>query len=108
MYCSNCGAKVGDSKFCSNCGMEQKRSTQNTNDPFAYQYQKQTEPTSNAALILGVISLFFSGIILGIVAIVLSFRPEAKNATAVRVLGIIGLIGGIISIVLMIVLSATI
>ena len=108
MYCSNCGAKVGDSKFCSNCGMEQKRSTQNTNDPFAYQYQKQAEPTSNAALILGVISLFFAGIILGIVAIVLSFRPEAKDATAARVLGIIGLIGGIISIVLMIVLSATI
>lgn len=108
MYCSNCGAKVGDSKFCSNCGMEQKRSTQNTNDPFAYQYQKQAEPTSNAALILGVISLFFAGIILGIVAIVLSYRPEAKDATAARVLGIIGLIGGIISIVLMIVLSATI
>lgn len=108
MYCSNCGAKVGDSKFCSNCGMEQKRSTQNTNDPFAYQYQKQAEPTSNAALILGVISLFFAGIILGIVAIVLSFRPEAKNATAARVLGIIGLIGGIIYIVLRIVLSATI
>ncbi len=108
MYCSNCGAKVGDSKFCSNCGMEQKRSVHSENDPFTSQYQQKEEPSSNTALVLGILSLFFAGIILGIVAIVLSFRPEAKDATAARVLGIIGLIGGIISIVLMIVLSATI
>lgn len=105
MYCSNCGAKVGDSRFCSNCGMEQNKSVQNANDPFVSQYQQKEEPSSNTALVLGIISLFFAGIILGIVAISLSLKPDAKNATAARVLGIIGLIGGIISILLMIALT---
>lgn len=105
MYCSNCGAQVGDNRFCSNCGMEQKRSVQNANDPFVSQYQQKEEPSSNTALVLGILSLFFAGIILGIVAISLSFKPDAKNATAARVLGIIGLIGGIISILLMIALT---
>ncbi len=103
MKCNNCGANVpNDAKFCSNCGNHIYYSE--ANDPFEnYGVQsprQEAKPESNSALILGIISLFFAGIILGILAIVYSTKPNQKNARAAQILGIIGFIGGVITTIL--------
>lgn len=105
MKCNHCGANLpDDAKFCSNCGSHVYHDP--ANDPFEnYGVQspsQEKKPESSAGLVLGIISLFFAGIILGILAIVYSTKPNQKNAKAAQILGIIGIIGGIIGIIIFI------
>lgn len=70
------------------------------NEPIEFKKEDQVEETSNAAFICGIVGIFVAGIILGIIAIVLSKKPESKNKQAAFILGIVDIVlavvGGIV------------
>lgn len=100
MNCKSCGAVItGEERFCPKCGKELQEtefeptfSNESIND--------RREPTKSSAFICGIISLFFAGFILGVIAVVLSKDPEQRNAKAAQILGIIGIIGWALYIIL--------
>lgn len=61
---------------------------------------EKIEETSYISIICAIIGIFFLGIILGIIAIVLSKKPESKNKQAAFILGIVDIVlavvGGIV------------
>ena len=126
MYCKQCGFEVSQQeRLCSNCGenndnyvpvakndyQEINQSTLNQNYNQSqyqqeYKYQQQYAPTSSAALICGIISIFFAGLILGIIGLVLASKPNAAHKTAARVTSIIGIVGWALLVILQIALNA--
>lgn len=104
MYCSNCGNSFqANEKFCSNCGHPREMHPGNQAHQYGSGQHVQTQETSSAALVCGILSLFFFGLVLGIIAIVLAKRPESRNKTAARVTGTIGIIGWTIGIIIYII-----
>lgn len=122
MKCTLCGKEITQQdKVCPVCGENNdqyvepvvaKPVHENTNYSQYYQQQSNqntvpnihytqntlvvTEKKSSAALVCGIVGLFIAGIILGIIAIVLSNKPNASNPTAAKVLGILDIISSAI------------
>lgn len=103
MYCTKCGKQLNtEDRFCPNCGTRKPDlfETNQIREPEQQYYYSQpsyqnqsTHETSNAALICGIVSIFFAGLIFGIIALVLANRPEAKNKKVAKITGTIGIIG---------------
>ena len=90
--CVNCGNKVeSHQRFCPTCGAQNEYSF---TSPGSTVSEKPKE--SSAALVCGILSLFFAGFILGVIALVLASKENAAHKTAARVLGIIGIVGWVI------------
>ena len=97
MVCNNCGTpNVEEAFVCSNCGAPLTATVQNTDNGKNF---------AIASLVLGIVSIFCFGIIVGTLAIVFSRMAKSKGypggmATAGFVCGIIGLVGWALSMVL--------
>lgn len=108
MNCTKCGHEVArKDRYCAYCGLlneyyydpeESTNSNEQRQQNAFYtdrsSYAVQTE--SSAGLICGIIGIFFAGIILGIIALVLSSKPNCAKPTAVKVLGVVDIIGAIL------------
>lgn len=114
MYCKQCGFEVSrQERLCSNCGEnnenyspEVRSESQGSGQPafnqnyYQIQYQEKEEPKSSAALVCGIISIFFAGLILGVIGLVLASKPNAEHKTAARVTSIVGIVGWVVLIIL--------
>ncbi|MGI6378026.1 MAG: zinc-ribbon domain-containing protein [Bacilli bacterium] len=93
MFCKNCGQELDDSsKFCPYCGAENTPVVKIEENELPPNNDGEVTPTKSSALVLGILSLFFFGVIFGVIAISLSKDPLQKNRGAARILGAIGII----------------
>ncbi|HHU21072.1 MAG TPA: hypothetical protein GXZ51_01320 [Acholeplasma sp.] len=93
MNCKKCESQVNPNDYyCGVCGEKIEREEQNLE-------QKEPAKQSNAAVTLGIIGLVLGSIVLGILAIVFSKKPNASNAKTAKILGIIAIVRGAISVV---------
>ncbi len=116
MYCDKCGHEVEQGKnFCSNCGSEVRQETpeyfegsvDEQTSVSDYEEPKGTDGLAVASLVCGIGSIFFAGIILGILGIIffrMSVNKTGKSgmATAGMICGIIGLVVHLIVLALLI------
>ena len=104
MQCQNCGNPIlASENFCKHCGAENSYFEPIPIQQPNYYQQKQPNQTSqgksNTAFILGVLSLFVFGLVFGIIAVVLSKRPDQSNQSAANIIGWVGIITGIFKII---------
>lgn len=99
-FCSSCGSLIkGDDKYCPNCGKPvngtstQTFSATNTNCGQKYNYSSSS--LAIASLVMGILSLFFFGLIFGILAICFGYKEKDTDTKAKTgfILGIIGIVG---------------
>lgn len=111
MFCPNCGTEVKEEDvYCPGCGCNLKKSE--GGDQFGrVETAKPVSSSHNnsdglSAFICGIISFFFCGLILAIVAIVLGGKySDTKYGRTGRILGWVSIGINILYIVLVIVLS---
>ena len=78
MYCVNCGNLLNENDdACKKCGHPVKNK-QNTNNQEVVRHHNVQQEEKVSALIVSIISLFFFGLILGIIGLVLSAN-QIKN-----------------------------
>lgn len=108
MYCKNCGNKLNNkSNYCPSCGKSSSESetiTPNTNN--------EGKGRAIASMIIGIISLVFSGLLfipLPIVGLImgLSYKGKCAEKTAGIILNIISLLWALVAIILVVILFAT-
>ncbi|MBQ7604305.1 MAG: zinc-ribbon domain-containing protein [Clostridia bacterium] len=104
-YCEKCGAGVQDGMgFCPVCG--HPVGGQNAAQPQANQYGYYTQAapantdSSTASMICGILSFFFFGLVLSIVALVLASKDKKANGGVYSSHGKVGFITGLISLIL--------
>ena len=131
MNCIYCGNAISSSeRNCTNCGQNNVNFIDPTLQPFQQPTQNNqgfantafgnnnnfsntqtTTRTGTAAMVLGILSLFVAGLILGILALVFGLRDRKEmaaagvptgKAVAGIVLGIIGLVGWALIVVWMV------
>lgn len=116
MKCPTCGREVAQNeKICAFCGenneyyiepvttiLYEPKSSFNQNNqtgnqqPNIHHTQNTvivTQNKSSAALVCGIIGIFFAGLIFGILSLTLSTKPNCSHPTAAKVLGIIDIVG---------------
>ena len=106
IYCTKCGYELkATATYCPSCGedVEERKvdKTPTYTDTSSYYSGRKyyASEDSSAGLVCGIIGLFVFGIILGVIAIVLSGKSNCRNPVASLVLGIIDIIGAIIFII---------
>lgn len=93
MYCVNCGNLLNENDdACKKCGHPVKNK-QNTNNQEVVRHHNVQQEEKVSALIVSIISLFFFGLILGIIGLVLSAQPNQKYRVASKIISIIGIVG---------------
>ena len=92
MFCYNCGAKVEKPQT-----VNEEPSVNTVNSQAAPEEKKSYSSYAIASLIIGIVGLFFCGIILGILAIVFANIAKRHNGGARDGLSTAGFVLGIIS-----------
>ncbi|HQM17969.1 MAG TPA: hypothetical protein PKZ13_01605 [Bacilli bacterium] len=89
MNCKKCGSPLGPNDYyCGICGEKvEKENIEVVDEPV-----KQ----NNTALVLGIVGLILGSMILGILAIVFSKKPNASNAKTAKTLGIIAIVRSVL------------
>ncbi len=89
MNCKKCGSPLGPNDYyCGICGEKvEKENIEVVDEPV-----KQ----NNTALVLGIVGLILGSMILGILAIVFSKKPNASNAKTAKTLGIIVIVRSVL------------
>ena len=89
MNCKKCGSPLGPNDYyCGVCGEKVEKEGEAV----------VTEPVmkNNTALTLGIIGLILGSVVLGILAIVFSKKPNASNAKTAKTLGIIAIVRSVL------------
>ncbi|HOF43107.1 MAG TPA: hypothetical protein PLE44_00755 [Bacilli bacterium] len=89
MNCKKCDSPLGPNDYyCGICGEKvEKENIEVVDEPV-----KQ----NNTALVLGIVGLILGSMILGILAIVFSKKPNASNAKTAKTLGIIVIVRSVL------------
>lgn len=89
MNCKKCGSPLGPNDYyCGICGEKvEKENIEVVDEPV-----KQ----NNTALVLGIVGLILGSVVLGILAIVFSKKPNASNAKTAKTLGIIVIVRSVL------------
>lgn len=89
MNCKKCGSPLGPNDYyCGICGEKvEKENIEVVDEPV-----KQND----TALVLGIVGLILGSMILGILAIVFSKKPNASNAKTAKTLGIIVIVRSVL------------
>ncbi len=104
MFCPNCGKEIKgtDVKYCPFCGYELESKTsdaQEVVDPVdtskkspSFDYEEQPKKSSSAGIVLGILSICFSfitigilGLILGIIGLLNSQGPAGKTLNIIGI-----------------------
>ncbi|HHV14268.1 MAG TPA: zinc ribbon domain-containing protein [Acholeplasmataceae bacterium] len=91
MNCKKCGSPLGPNDYyCGVCGEKVEKEGEAV----------VTEPVmkNNTALTLGIIGLILGSVVLGILAIVFSKKPNASNAKTAKILGIFAIVRAVIGV----------